>query len=114
MKSRGQFRTAEHVSDGHPDKFCDQVADRILDEALTLALPEEHNGKNPWQGPMRAGRLHLPSLRRALAACKGEVDGLAVTCLDRVSDTLGDIKSLGVPIEVLSAGPTASDKTTDD
>jgi adenylosuccinate synthase len=84
------------------------------DEALTLALPEEHNGKNPWQGPMRAGRLHLPSLRRALAACKGEVDGLAVTCLDRVSDTLGDIKSLGVPIEVLSAGPTASDKTTDD
>ena len=29
-------RTAEHVSDGHPDKFCDQVADRILDEALSL------------------------------------------------------------------------------
>ena len=32
-----QCRTAEHVSDGHPDKFCDQVADRILDEALTRA-----------------------------------------------------------------------------
>ncbi len=29
-------RTAEHVSAGHPDKFCDQVADRILDEVLTL------------------------------------------------------------------------------
>lgn len=29
--------TAEHVSEGHPDKFCDQVADRILDEVLTLA-----------------------------------------------------------------------------
>lgn len=29
--------TAEHVSDGHPDKFCDQVADAILDEALRLA-----------------------------------------------------------------------------
>lgn len=29
-------RTAEHVSEGHPDKFCDQVADRILDEALDL------------------------------------------------------------------------------
>ncbi len=27
-------RTAEHVSQGHPDKFCDQVADRILDAAL--------------------------------------------------------------------------------
>jgi len=31
-----EWRTAEHVSDGHPDKFCDQVADRILDEALRL------------------------------------------------------------------------------
>ncbi len=28
--------TTEHVSCGHPDKFCDQVADRILDEALSL------------------------------------------------------------------------------
>ena len=29
-------RTAEHDGDGHPDKFCDQIADRILDEALAL------------------------------------------------------------------------------
>ncbi|HEY7307309.1 MAG TPA: methionine adenosyltransferase [Bryobacteraceae bacterium] len=28
------MRTAEMVTDGHPDKFCDQVADAILDEAL--------------------------------------------------------------------------------
>lgn len=34
-------RTAEHVSEGHPDKFCDQVADRILDEALYNADDEE-------------------------------------------------------------------------
>jgi S-adenosylmethionine synthetase len=26
--------TAEMVTDGHPDKFCDQVADAILDAAL--------------------------------------------------------------------------------
>jgi S-adenosylmethionine synthetase len=30
-------RTAEHVSEGHPDKFCDQVADGVLDEVLRLA-----------------------------------------------------------------------------
>lgn len=30
------MKTAEHVSEGHPDKFCDQVADRILDEAFKL------------------------------------------------------------------------------
>jgi S-adenosylmethionine synthetase len=32
-------RTAEHVSLGHPDKFCDQVADSILDEVLRLTAP---------------------------------------------------------------------------
>lgn len=30
----GGMATAEMVTDGHPDKFCDQVADAILDEAL--------------------------------------------------------------------------------
>lgn len=30
------YKTAEHVSDGHPDKFCDQVADAILDEIYAL------------------------------------------------------------------------------
>src|SRR5262245_35432220 len=28
--------TAEQVGCGHPDKFCDLVADRVLDEALRL------------------------------------------------------------------------------
>jgi S-adenosylmethionine synthetase len=32
--------TAEHVSDGHPDKFCDQVADRVLDKTLELSGAE--------------------------------------------------------------------------
>lgn len=35
-------RTAEHVSGGHPDKFCDQVGDRILDEALHLAGDDDN------------------------------------------------------------------------
>lgn len=35
--SQSAPRTAEHVSAGHPDKFCDQVADRILDEVYHLA-----------------------------------------------------------------------------
>ncbi|HEX6899337.1 MAG TPA: methionine adenosyltransferase [Thermoanaerobaculia bacterium] len=34
-------RTAEHVSAGHPDKFCDQVADTILDEILRLAAEKD-------------------------------------------------------------------------
>ncbi len=38
--NRGITRTAEHVSAGHPDKFCDQVADRVLDEVLDHAAAE--------------------------------------------------------------------------
>jgi S-adenosylmethionine synthetase len=40
-------RTAECVSDGHPDKFCDQVADAILDEAYALAT--QHLGDEAAQ-----------------------------------------------------------------
>lgn len=34
MNDKRTPRTAEMVTDGHPDKFCDQVADSILDAAL--------------------------------------------------------------------------------
>jgi S-adenosylmethionine synthetase len=37
LNNRQIVRTAEHVSEGHPDKFCDQVADRILDQVYILA-----------------------------------------------------------------------------
>ena len=31
-----RFVTAEAVRAGHPDKFCDQLADRLLDECLRV------------------------------------------------------------------------------
>ena len=34
MKSRRYFFTSESVSEGHPDKLCDQVSDAILDACL--------------------------------------------------------------------------------
>jgi S-adenosylmethionine synthetase len=36
--------TAEHVSQGHPDKFADQFADAVLDEVIRLA--HEHGDPN--------------------------------------------------------------------
>jgi len=36
----GVPRTAEHVGDGHPDKFCDQIADAILDRTLEYCESE--------------------------------------------------------------------------
>ncbi|HWB06261.1 MAG TPA: methionine adenosyltransferase [Verrucomicrobiales bacterium] len=38
-------RTAEHVGKGHPDKFCDQVADGILDATLA-ACGHNHELRN--------------------------------------------------------------------
>jgi S-adenosylmethionine synthetase len=35
----GLKRTSEHVSQGHPDKFCDAAADAILDAVLDAARP---------------------------------------------------------------------------
>src|SRR5437016_3703261 len=40
MRKQRTPLTAEHVSDGHPDKFCDQVGDMVLDKALGLAGDE--------------------------------------------------------------------------
>jgi S-adenosylmethionine synthetase len=51
-------RTAEHVSSGHPDKFCDQVADRILDEVLCLAAEEDRQ--------QRPEKPVLPEVRTAI------------------------------------------------
>ena len=34
--SRKYYFSSESVTDGHPDKVCDQIADAILDEALKL------------------------------------------------------------------------------
>ncbi len=33
-KQKGRIRTAESVTEGHPDKICDQIADAILDEVI--------------------------------------------------------------------------------
>jgi len=54
-------RTAEHVSAGHPDKFCDQVADRILDEVLVQAADLDR--KNP---PAKPRDAVLPAVLTAI------------------------------------------------
>ncbi len=36
--------TSESVTEGHPDKVCDQISDAILDAILTIDPPAEL----PW------------------------------------------------------------------
>ncbi|MGH8010418.1 MAG: S-adenosylmethionine synthetase N-terminal domain-containing protein, partial [Candidatus Binatia bacterium] len=35
MAARDFLFTSESVSEGHPDKMCDQISDGVLDAALT-------------------------------------------------------------------------------
>lgn len=54
------------------------------DAELTAALPDPHNGNNPWQRHFRVGPLDFVTLRYALEVTGG-VDGLVVTHLDRLA-----------------------------
>jgi S-adenosylmethionine synthetase len=46
-------RTCEHVSHGHPDKFCDQISDRIIDAGLDAAREEGETDPNHPNHPAR-------------------------------------------------------------
>ena len=35
MERRNRLFTSESVTEGHPDKVCDNIADAVLDEMLT-------------------------------------------------------------------------------
>ena len=66
------------------------------DAALTAALPDPHNGHNPWQRHFRVGPLDFVTLRYALDVVGG-VDGLVVTHLDRL-ETLDSWRTCNVYI----------------
>jgi adenylosuccinate synthase len=55
------------------------------DPVLTRALPDPSNGFGAWQQGFRVGWLDLVMLRYALEVA-GPLDGLAVTCLDRLAE----------------------------
>src|SRR4051812_41298145 len=41
MNSRSLFLTSESVTEGHPDKMCDQISDAVLD-AILAQDPQAH------------------------------------------------------------------------
>lgn len=54
------------------------------DEEFSSRVDEPYNLDNEWQGSFRSGHFDLPLARYALS-CAGEIDVLALTCLDRFS-----------------------------
>ena len=51
MTSKKFLFTSESVTEGHPDKVCDQISDAILDEFLSKDEPwDEAIGENEGKG----------------------------------------------------------------
>lgn len=54
------------------------------DEWLTRILPDPHNQENEWQGMFRVGWFDMVAAKYALQIAEGEVDEIALTCLDQL------------------------------
>lgn len=63
------------------------------DPALTMDLPDPHNGHGRWQGAFRVGHFDAVAHRYAIRACGG-VDALALTHLD-VAQSRDDLRACG-------------------
>src|SRR5437868_12427941 len=61
------IRTAEHVSQGHPDKFADQLADSILDAALDIARAENAPADSPDNSMHQRTAIEMVAKDRLIA-----------------------------------------------
>ncbi|MBI5733091.1 adenylosuccinate synthetase [Candidatus Jorgensenbacteria bacterium] len=53
-------------------------------QKLTKELPDTTNGNHAWQGSFRVGYFDMVAAKYAIEACRGFIDGLVITCLDRI------------------------------
>ena len=85
--------TAESVRAGHPDKFCDQVADAILDAHLR----QDPNARVAVEVFATAGKIVVGGE----ITSKAEVDGRRIVAgvINRISYTMSDL--CGDPHELL-------------
>lgn len=77
VKSLGVLR-AYHTRHGGGPFVCES-------KELTKMLPDASNTTHAWQGNFRVGAFDAILARYAIEACKGQLDGLVMTCVDRVA-----------------------------
>lgn len=51
---------------------------------LTEQLPDASNQSHQWQGNFRVGCFDLVMAKYAIEVCKNQLDGLVITCVDRI------------------------------
>src|ERR1019366_1739212 len=73
MRQNTTMRTAEHVSQGHPDKAADQFADAILDTILDAAREIGASDANDRNHPTRQRAAIEMLVKDYLVLLSGEV-----------------------------------------
>lgn len=58
----------------------------FVTEDPALNVSEPHNVTNDWQHGFRQGYFDVPLMEYALMACDHRVDGIALTCLDKLKE----------------------------
>ena len=86
MNSHGvHVFTSESVTEGHPDKVCDQISDAVLDEVLRLDIEADKTQTDP-------ARLRLGSSR---VACESFITvGLVVVGGEITTEGWVDVQDL--------------------
>ena len=88
------YFTSESVTDGHPDKICDQIADAILDEALTLFAEKGYDGTGVDLIAERVG-IKGPSLYKHYKGKEEILNALIDVAEERYEEMFGSEKNIG-------------------
>src|SRR5690606_18789176 len=101
-KMRSYF-TSESVTSGHPDKLCDQIADRILDEVLR----QDPFGHVACEVTATSNKLHIMGEISAKATV--DYDAVArrvITGIGYTEDRLGfNAKNCEITIDIHEQSP---------
>jgi len=62
MQNRGNYSfTSESVTEGHPDKVCDQISDAVLDEVLRQDIAADKKNRHPQRKRLGSSRVACES-----------------------------------------------------
>lgn len=109
-----QFYAAESVTEGHPDKLCELIADSVLDECLShdalsrvacevLATKGQISGKDPTKVD-RSGAYMARYIAKNLVAA-----GLCEKCQVTLAYAIGKAEPVMVEVDTFGTGTVCAD-----
>src|SRR4051812_15111548 len=103
MQLRDSLFTSESVTEGHPDKICDQISDAVLDECLR----QDKHSRVALETAVKTGLVVL--LGEITTAAKLKYPEIVRKTVDRIGFTDGkmgfDARSCAVMVAVEEQSP---------